>query len=299
MVSSVILPLFIHIILPAIFIVMLWRLKSKSKLDWIIQLLLTTALISWLFFGGNWDSISYYIRYIWPILLIPAIYFSWKNNHSLPFRAKLPLHQKISMAINILLLLVFAMYNVFVFSSFSTKDEAIELSFPLKDGTYYVGHGGSNVLMNYHHAYEPQQYALDIVKLNGFGIRAKGLYPKELDKYAIYGDDLYSPCNGVVLETENNLANLIPPDADSDQVFGNHVALSCENIDAVIYMAHMQQNSLTVDKGDSVQEGQQIGRVGNSGNTSEPHLHIHAEENGVGIPIRFDGKFLVRNNLIR
>ncbi|MBM7600784.1 hypothetical protein JOC34_003198 [Virgibacillus halotolerans] len=289
----------IVIILPAVFIFTLWRLKANSKLDWMLQALLTAALISWLFFGGNWSWLGYYIRYIWVILLIPAIYFSWKNNNALPFRKKLQRRQKISTGINILILLVFAMYNVFVFSSLFTKDEAIELSSPLKDGTYYVAHGGSNTLMNYHHAYEPQQYAMDILKLNGFGTRARGLHPKQLDKYEIYGDTIYSPCNGEVLEAKNDLPDQIPPETNPEQPEGNHVTLACENIDAIILLAHMQENSVTVDKGDSVKEGQQIGLVGNSGNTSEPHLHIHAEKNGIGIPIQFDGKFLVRNNLVR
>lgn len=46
-------------------------------------------------------------------------------------------------------------------------------------------------------------------------------------------------------------------------------------------------------------EVKQVGAVGNSGNTTEPHLHIHAEKDEEGIPIRFDGRFLVRNNLVR
>ncbi|MGI9182408.1 MAG: hypothetical protein ACR2H9_18165 [Longimicrobiaceae bacterium] len=50
-----------------------------------------------------------------------------------------------------------------------------------------------------------------------------------------------------------------------------------------------------------------LGRVGNSGNTTQPHLHIHGERGGTatsildgeGVPIRFDGHFLVRNSLVR
>ncbi|MER7464077.1 hypothetical protein [Streptomyces sp. NPDC097981] len=35
--------------------------------------------------------------------------------------------------------------------------------------------------------------------------------------------------------------------------------------------------------------GQLLGEVGNSGNSSEPHLHIHAEREGVGLDLRFTG----------
>ncbi|MCX7743036.1 MAG: M23 family metallopeptidase [Flavobacteriales bacterium] len=58
---------------------------------------------------------------------------------------------------------------------------------------------------------------------------------------------------------------------------------------------------------DSVKRGQPVARVGNSGHTSEPHLHIHAISgtdtskimNGNGIPICFDNKFLIRNDRIK
>lgn len=50
--------------------------------------------------------------------------------------------------------------------------------------------------------------------------------------------------------------------------------------------------------GENLQKGQKIGLVGNSGNTTEPHLHMHAEKDGVGVPIQFDGRFLVRNSLV-
>ncbi|MEZ7171746.1 M23 family metallopeptidase [Sporosarcina sp. OR05] len=64
-------------------------------------------------------------------------------------------------------------------------------------------------------------------------------------------------------------------------------------------MAHMKEGSVAVAKGDTVTTGQLLGKVGNSGNTSEPHLHIHAELDGKGVPLTFDGRFLVRNQLVK
>ncbi|WP_260412143.1 M23 family metallopeptidase [Alkalihalobacillus sp. TS-13] len=52
------------------------------------------------------------------------------------------------------------------------------------------------------------------------------------------------------------------------------------------------------DVGGFVKKGEEIGLVGNSGNTSEPHIHIHAGKDGKGVPIRFNGRFLVRNSLV-
>ncbi|SFA96411.1 Peptidase family M23 [Lentibacillus halodurans] len=289
----------VQFVLPALFIFELWRAKSKNKLDWMIMLLFTITFIIWMFLSGRWDWTGYYFKYLWPVLLIPAIYFSWKKTKDLPFRTPMNTRQKISRGFYIVLFMIFGMYNLNVFSGYTTNDDAVDLAFPLQNGTYYVGHGGSSTQLNYHNAYEPQQYAIDILALNSFGFRANGLYPKDLDQYAIHGDTLYAPCSGEVVEMQDGLPDLTPPEMDADHAFGNYVGLNCEGTEAVVYIAHMQQDSVTADEGDAIQEGKQIGAVGNSGNTSEPHLHIHAEKDGVGIPIEFDEAFLTRNDLIR
>lgn len=150
--------------------------------------------------------------------------------------------------------------------------------------------------INYHHAHESQAYAVDIVKLNALGSRATGIYPNELDKYEIFGDELTSPCTGEVVQAENDLADLVPPNADPKNAAGNSVVISCKGVE--VLLAHMQKGSVRVQSGDRVEVGEPIGLVGNSGNTSEPHLHIHAEKDGKGVPIEFDGRFLVRNSIV-
>src|SRR5690606_14579950 len=151
-------------------------------------------------------------------------------------------------------------------------------------------------MMNYHQAEPAQKYALDILKLNTLGTRASGLYPKKLKKYEIFEDDLYSPCNGKVVNMKNDLPDLTPPKSDPKNLEGNHIYLVCENHDATILLAHMKKGSIVVAEGEEVKTGQLLGKIGNSGNTSEPHLHIHAEKDGKGIPITFNDRFLVRNN---
>lgn len=286
-------------VVPFIFLLSLWKGKFSSKLEWLMHGLFTMLFMIWIFFAGAWDWVGFYFRYAWIILLLVAIFLSWKKVRSLPFRIPFNKGQIFSMGISVVLILLFTLYNSFVFSSYFTKDDPIELSFPLKDGAYYVGHGGNHVQMNYHNAYESQKYALDIAKLNTLGTRANGIYPKEFDKYAIYGAPLYSPCDGEVLEARNHLPDQVPPKSDPDNAFGNYIALKCVNSQATIYIAHMQKDSLVVNEGKLIHAGDKIGAVGNSGNTSEPHLHIHAEKDGKGVPIHFEGKFLVRNNVVR
>jgi hypothetical protein len=105
-----------------------------------------------------------------------------------------------------------------------------------------------------------------------------------------------------VIRAVDGLPDLAPPARDTQNPAGNHVVLECHHVR--VLLAHLKEESLLVARGEYVETGQHLGQVGNSGNTSEPHLHIHAESGlgeiltGEGIPITLDGRFLVRNSLI-
>jgi len=300
LVSALIQIVIIQLILPLSFISMLWKKKNSSKLESISIMLATAMIVGWTFQTGRWDWVSYYLRYLFILIFLVSLFFAWRRVKLLPFHKKLTKEQKIGTAIYAFLFIVFGFYNISALTGYSTQQQAIELAFPLKNGSYYVAHGGSHTQLNYHNAYEPQQFALDIVKLNSFGARANGFYPTELHKYAIYGDMLYSPCDGQVLEARSHLPDSPPPERDPKHPEGNYVAISCDHDpEAVVYIAHMQQDSIKVKKGDHIKQFDPIGLVGNSGNTSEPHLHIHVEKEGIGIPITFRNKFLTRNDLVR
>lgn len=229
-----------------------------------------------------------------------ALIFSWRKVKELPFKKAYTNNQKFEMGINVFIVLIFGYYNVGILTSYSTQDPATELEFQLAEGTYHIGQGGNHVGMNYHQDYEAQQHALDIVALNSFGVRAKGLYPKNLEKYEIYGHSIVSPCQGIVVEASDGLPDLQPPESDPDNATGNFVALTCDMVeDTIVYLAHMQEGSVAVEEGMTVEAGQLLGRVGNTGNTSEPHLHIHAEKEGVDVPLLFQDRFLVRNQVVR
>ncbi|MEU3580720.1 M23 family metallopeptidase [Streptomyces globisporus] len=62
--------------------------------------------------------------------------------------------------------------------------------------------------------------------------------------------------------------------AGARRVIGNHVILDLGDGTYAAY-AHVRRGSLRVKAGDTVRAGQRIGSVGNSGNSSEPHLHVH------------------------
>ena len=117
----------------------------------------------------------------------------------------------------------------------------------------------------------------------------------------------HTPCSGEVLSSVGNLPDLIPPKGDSENLLGNHVIIYCK--DASILLAHLKPESVQVKTGDTIIEGSLVGRVGNTGNTSEPHLHIHAVAGrhssrkeiagtGEGIPMLFNNQFLIRNDRV-
>ncbi|WP_098899280.1 M23 family metallopeptidase [Streptomyces sp. st77] len=69
---------------------------------------------------------------------------------------------------------------------------------------------------------------------------------------------------------EGNVRSII----GAHRVIGNHVILDLGDGTYAVY-AHARRGSLRVKAGDTVRAGQQIARCGNSGNSSEPHLHVH------------------------
>ena len=189
----------------------------------------------------------------------------------------------------------------------------IDLSLPLGSGTYIVVNGGSQTLINAHVGtleaerfarYRGQSYGVDLVRINRIGLRVSGLLPPDPAAYLIYGDPVLAPCQGRVVLAEDGAPDMPPPQADRAHMAGNHVILECGSL--WIVLGHPQRGSVAVQAGQITEVGHVLGLVGNSGNTGEPHLHVHAQQpgstiaplSGEPVPIRLDGRYLVRNSRI-
>ena len=164
----------------------------------------------------------------------------------------------------------------------------VSLEFPLR-GEWYVAHGGSTVLTNHHHVSVSQRYALDLIQLGADGRSYKGNC-RDVTSYYAWDSPVYAPIGGKAIAVVEGLPDQPIGATDPANPAGNHVVL--ETPEGVhIWLAHLRQGSFVVKVGESIHTGQLIGRVGNSGNSTEPHLHIHAEISRdsvrVGIPILF------------
>jgi hypothetical protein len=280
-----------------------WRSKPSNRGIWLVDTASKVLFVAMLFLVGRWDMYGYYLRFLVPILFLIIVVRSYFRVKHLPWGlSKTNATEKIEIGIRLMVACIFGFFVFSALKGYYYSDKAIHLSSPLKNGTYYVGHGGNSTQINYHNSYPSQAYALDILKLNHLGMRADGLAPDELNQYEIYGDTIYSPCSGKIIKVVDGLKELAPnqmneqtKDYRTKNPAGNSVTIECKG--AEVEIAHMIPKSINVKQGQLINEGMIIGKVGNSGNSSEPHLHIHAAKNGKGIPILFDGSFLKRNNL--
>ena len=66
----------------------------------------------------------------------------------------------------------------------------------------------------------------------------------------------------------------VPGEMNPTFVTGNTVIIKTSN-DEYLLFAHFKQNSIVVKQGDKVQSGTLLGLCGNSGNSSEAHIHYH------------------------
>ena len=186
-------------------------------------------------------------------------------------------------------------------------DGSIDMQFPLGPGTYYVVQGGQSSWLNHHHPSRSQKFALDIVALNRWGIRARGIYPRQLEAYCIFGDSVYSPCSGTITATKGDLADVLPGQADEKHVTGNHIVIRHDGTDIYVGLCHLMKDTILVRAGEHVETMQRLARVGNSGNTSEPHLHVHAKRGGVAesmldgeaVTVCFKSRWLIRGDVLR
>jgi hypothetical protein len=125
-----------------------------------------------------------------------------------------------------------------------------------------------------------QRFAIDYLKVNAQGRSFVGDSSKN-SSYIAYGNDALAVADGRVVAMKDGIPENVPGSRavpiTLETVGGNHVILDLGHGRYAFY-AHLQPGSIRVRVGDQVRTGQVLGLVGNSGNSTEPHLHFHLSD---------------------
>ncbi len=147
-------------------------------------------------------------------------------------------------------------------------------------GEWWVGHGGHAELLNYHQARSTQRHAVDIMQVVDGSIHRPG--STDLTSYYIYDQPVLAPADGTVTYLIDGHPDLPIGSVDSQHPTGNQLVIDIGG-GRYLMIGHLRQHSITVHVGEHLTEGQPIARVGKSGHTSHPHIHIQAQTLPTGI----------------
>lgn len=306
-------PLALQVGIPIGLLIALARAQNASIGQWVVSNTIAFLYLSAVHVAGLWVLLPWYTAIVLAMSLAGIAVWQIPRIRSLPWRAsRIAWHSLLWRAA----LAIFAV-GVLVTATvgrLARAEQVVELQFPLRDGVYYVVGGGSVELLNPHlmtltderfRAYRGQSYGVDLLKLGAYGMRASGLLPPDPARYVIYGDAVHAPCAGRVVQVQDGAPDMSPPQPDRTRMAGNHVLLDCEGVH--VLLAHLQPGTVRARRDEWIDAGAIIGLVGNSGNSNEPHLHIHAQRpapaghgplSGDPLPVRFNGRYLVRNDRV-
>jgi murein DD-endopeptidase MepM/ murein hydrolase activator NlpD len=143
------------------------------------------------------------------------------------------------------------------------------------DGEWFVFWGGDTKDLNYHVESKAQKGAFDFVVHDdkGKSYKSNGL---ENEDYYAYGEEIISPCNAKVVQVVDGIPDNTPGDMNPVYIPGNTVILKTDQ-EEYLFLAHFRKHSIVVEEGQDVKQGELLGLCGNSGNSSEPHLHFHIQ----------------------
>jgi murein DD-endopeptidase MepM/ murein hydrolase activator NlpD len=165
-------------------------------------------------------------------------------------------------------------------------------------GEWFVLWGGETKELNKHHDAPNQRYAFDFLITDDAGKTRQGDGVHNEDYFA-FGKPVLAPADGIVTDVINGVRDNTPGSMNPYSALGNAVIIEHREHEASV-LAHFKQGSIRVRPGDPVKRGQVLGLCGNSGNSSEPHIHYHLQntpviQDGTGIRCLFDKVSVIRD----
>jgi hypothetical protein len=304
----------IQVLIPFYLLVSLWLAGSNRQLLGVRLL----CVLAWAFLIRHatfWLVLPYTLCYFYILLaLLLAVWrLTFARTNTAPGTGKRKTRQ---VAISGLLLAwLLALDGWMLLARDVDANLVVDIRFPFDSGNYYVANGGALAALNSHHLTlgpEPrfsdlrgQSFGVDIVAIDKYGMISRDLLLENLGGYQIFGRPVVAPCTGKVAAVENQLNDQKVGILDREHMSGNFVLINCGAFE--VLLAHLQAGSVEVAPGQLIESGMAIGRVGNTGNTEMPHLHIHAQRRGAetallaGEPLelRFDGRYLIKGDIVR
>lgn len=185
--------------------------------------------------------------------------------------------------------------------------------FPLKGSLCIVQ---NPMCLTAHRQALSQEFAIDIFDSrlgeSGEFSSASTPSPKKLSDYYIFGREIIAIGDGIVEEIGDKFpeAEMSNPENFSEEFFaelrkqlvpqigfmnftcGNYIIINHNNGEFSFY-GHLSEGSIRVKVGDQVRQGEIIGKVGNTGHSTEPHLHFHLMDSkdflgANGLPLMFE-----------
>jgi len=156
------------------------------------------------------------------------------------------------------------------------------------EGVWYVQneHG----YLDLHKRYLAEAFAYDFIQIgaNGKSYQQDGAHNSD---YYAYGKKVLAAKDGTVVFVRTDIVENDPGRTNVNTPGGNVVVID-HGENQFGYYAHLRPNSITLKVGTKVKAGDPIGEVGNSGESTEPNLHIHVMTNpdpnmADGIPMLF------------
>lgn len=233
------------------------------------------ALVAW------WEFTGLFLRWAWAAVLLATAAARWA-------RTPLPGYGFGPAGIGALVaLLVAAAIVAPALRARRHPGTPLDLRFPLRGGRFLVtdgGDGAASFLVNYHYGFighrgagvaASMRYAMDVVEVGALGVEAPWLIPLRNEAYRIWERPVHAPCDGVVAHAVDDVPDNTAFGPNRPYGVGNHVVIRTGS-DLYLVIGHLRLGSVSVRPGDSIRAGQVVGRVGNSGWTERPHVHLQA-----------------------
>ena len=296
-----------HIALPVALIVLFF----VTNIDAFLAFIMSQTILCIIYLAGYWEFFGQRFKYIFcafiQIVMI-LLFFVKVTSVIIP-------------EVNLYLFIFPVIIQFFLLNEiirilivmFQKDVSSVEIEFPFRHGEYLITDGGNSKtsrLMNYHY-YSPVHkrnktnnsmlFAADIVKVDK---AYPSFLPDENGQYPVFGMNIYSPMDGVVVKVENNIQDNKPYSENYPYNTGNTVVIKKDNY--FLLLGHLNFDSIIVRVGDHIKTNELIGRAGNSGWTERPHLHMQLIKSetdnywmGIGVSIRYKNRNVYKNRYLK